>query len=128
SEEPLTAEQREWMMATRRKHREQEQTIYGASIMGSPLALPAGDIQAVIGFVHRSESIHNVDDNAAAPPERELSHLGAWAPYEPELRASNSVSELYGELVVPVLRDLPFAHRLAVEGAFRYSDYSDFDA
>lgn len=128
SEEPLTAEQREWMMATRRKHREQEQTIYGASIMGSPLALPAGDIQAVIGFERRSESIHNVDDNAAAPPERELSHLGAWAPYEPELRASNSVSELYGELVVPVLRDLPFAHRLSVEGAFRYSDYSDFDA
>ena len=128
SEELLTAEQRDWMMATRRKHREQTQTIYGASIGGSPLTLPAGDLQAFVGIEHRREGIHNVDDNAAAPPERELSHLGAWAPYEPELRASNTVSEAFGELVVPVLRDLPFVHRLTVEGAYRYSDYSDFDA
>ena len=126
SEAPLTAEQRDWMMATRRKHREQTQTIYGASITGSPLALPAGDVQAVLGVEHRREAIHNVDDNGAAPPDRELSHLGAWAPYEPELKASNKVSEAYGELVVPVLRNAPFAYRLTVEGAYRYSNYSDF--
>ncbi|MFC4257311.1 TonB-dependent receptor [Altererythrobacter xixiisoli] len=128
SEAELTAEQRAWMMATRRKHREQTQSIYGANITGSPFALPAGDIQAVVGFEYRRESIHNVDDNGAAPPAKELSHLGAWAPYEPELRASNDVAEAYGEVVVPLLRDLPFAHRLTVEGAYRYSDYSDFDA
>ncbi|MBH1991408.1 MAG: TonB-dependent receptor [Sphingomonadaceae bacterium] len=128
SEAPLTAEQRKWMMATRRKHREQKQTIYGGHIGGSPFALPAGDVQAVLGFEHRKESIHNVDDNGAAPPEQELSHLGTWAPYEPELQASTSVSEAYGELVVPVLRDLPFAHRLTVEGAYRYSNYSSFDS
>jgi len=128
STEPLTAEQREWMMATRRKHREQKQTIFGGVVSGSPFALPAGAVQAVIGFEHRKESIHNVDDNGAAPPAQELSHLGAWAPYEPELKASNHVSEFYGELVVPVLRDMPFIHRLTVEGAYRYSDYSDFDA
>ncbi|WP_447764000.1 TonB-dependent receptor [Sphingopyxis panaciterrae] len=128
SQDPLTAEQREWMMATRRKHREQKQTIYGANITGSPFSLPAGEVQAVLGFERREESIHNIDDNGAAPPEKELSHLGAWAPYEPELRASNHVSEVYGELVVPVLRDLPFIHRLTVEGAYRYSNYSDFDS
>jgi outer membrane receptor protein involved in Fe transport len=128
SEAPLTAEQRGWMMATRRKHREQTQKIFGASITGSPFALPAGEVQAVLGVEHRREAIHNVDDNGAAPPEKELSHLGAWAPYEPELRASNHVSEVYGELVVPVLRDLPFIHKLTVEGAVRYSDYSDFES
>ncbi len=123
-----TAAQRDWMMATRRKHREQTQKIFGANIAGSPFSLPAGDIQAVIGVEHRRESIHNVDDNGAAPPEKELSHLGAWAPYEPELRASNHVSEAYGELVVPLLRDMPFIHSLTVEGAYRYSDYSDFES
>lgn len=128
SEAPLTAEQRAWMMATRRKHREQKQTLYGGSITGSPFSLPAGAVQAVLGVERREESIHNVDDNGAAPPDKELSHLGTWAPYEPELRASNDVSEIYGELVVPLLRDLPFVHRLTVEGAYRYSDYSDFDA
>lgn len=126
STDPLSAELRDWMMATRRKHREQKQTIWGFNISGSPLSLPAGDVLAVVGFEHRKDSIHNVDDNGAAPPARELSHLGAWAPYEPELRASNKVSEIYGELVVPVLRDVPFVHRLTVEGAYRYSDYSDF--
>jgi iron complex outermembrane recepter protein len=128
SEEPLTAEQRAWMMATRRKHREQKQTIYGANVAGSPFALPAGDVQMVIGFEHRDESVHNVDDNGAAPPALELSHLGTWAPYEPELKASTSVSEFYGELVVPVLRDQPFAERLTLEGAYRYSNYSAFDS
>lgn len=128
STEDLTAEQREWMMGTRRKHREQTQTIFGAVMSGSPFSLPAGELQAVIGFEHRKESIHNVDDNGAAPPASELSHLGTWAPYEPELKASNHVSEVYAELVAPILRDLPFAHRLTLEGAFRYSDYSDFDS
>jgi len=128
STDALTPEQRDWMIATRRKHRQQTQTIYGADIAGSPFALPAGDVQAVLGFEHRKESVHNMDDNGAAPPANELSHLGAWAPYEPELKASNDVSELYGELVVPVLSDLPFARRLTVEGAYRYSDYSDFDS
>src|SRR3546814_13138506 len=94
------------MMATRRKHRKQTQNIFGASLTGSPFSLPAGDVQAALGVEHRRESIHNVDENGAAPPEKELSHLGAWAPYETELRASNNVSEAYAELVVPPLRDL----------------------
>lgn len=128
SEAPLTAEQRDWMLATRQKKREQRQHIMGGSIAGSPFGLPAGDVQLVLGVEHRKESIHNVDDNGAAPPTNELSHTGTWAPYEPELRASNKVSEIYGELVVPVLRDQPFFHHLSVEGAYRYSDYSDFDA
>ncbi|MGV3479287.1 MAG: TonB-dependent receptor plug domain-containing protein, partial [Sphingobium sp.] len=63
STDPLTPEQRNWMMATRGKHREQKQTIYGANIAGSPFALPAGPVQAVLGVERRKESIHNVDDN-----------------------------------------------------------------
>ncbi|MGY0556431.1 MULTISPECIES: TonB-dependent receptor [unclassified Lysobacter] len=128
STEELSPELRDWMMATRRKHREQRQTIFGGSLAGELFSLPAGEVQAVLGIEHRKESIHNVDDNGAAAPANELSHLGTWAPYEPELAASNDVSEIYAELVVPVLKDLPFAHRLTVEGAYRYSDYSDFDS
>src|SRR3546814_16397325 len=46
----------------------------------------------------------------------------------PELDESFNVSEAYGELVVPLLSDLPFARRLEVEGAYRYSDYSTVGA
>jgi iron complex outermembrane receptor protein len=38
------------------------------------------------------------------------------------------VWEAYGELVVPVLRDLPFARRIDIEGAYRYSDYNTVGA
>ena len=37
---------------------------------------------------------------------------------------SFDVKEVYGELVVPILADLPFVHLLAFEGGIRYSDYS----
>lgn len=37
--------------------------------------------------------------------------------------ASSSVREAYAELLVPILKDKPFAKNLDVEGAWRYSDY-----
>ncbi len=126
--DPLSAEQRAWMIGTRHKKRKNTQTVAGVNIAGSPFALPAGDVQAVLGVEYRKDTVDNFDDNMAAPPANELSHLGAWAPYEPALKASNDVSEAYAELVVPVLRDTPFANRLTLEGAYRYSDYSDFDS
>src|SRR3546814_6821163 len=53
---------------------------------------------------------------------------GAVPSQHPELYESFNVSEAYGELVVPLLSDLPFARRLEVEGAYRYSDYSTVGA
>src|SRR5262249_53708045 len=45
----------------------------------------------------------------------------------PAIKASQSVSEVFGELVVPLLRNLRFARNLQIEGAYRYSDYSNYD-
>lgn len=126
--DPLTPAQREYMIATRRKHRENTQLVYGGRIAGDLVSLPTGELRAVLGVEYRKETVDNIDDNLAGPPENELSHLGNWTPYEPALKAANDVSEVYTELVVPVLDDVPFAHRLTVEGAYRYSNYSDFDA
>ena len=38
---------------------------------------------------------------------------------------SYSVKELFGELVVPLLADQPFAHKFEFNGALRYADYSN---
>lgn len=38
---------------------------------------------------------------------------------------SYNVKELFGEVVVPLLADLPFAHNVEFNGAVRYSDYSN---
>ena len=124
SVDPLSDAQRAYMMGTRRKSRENTQLVYGGNLTGGLFSLPAGEVQSVLGFEYRRETVSNVDD--AAAETRELSHQAAWAPYEPPLDAEYDVSELYAELVVPVLKDLPFAHKLTMEGAYRYSDYSTF--
>lgn len=38
---------------------------------------------------------------------------------------SYSVKELFGEVVIPLLADLPFAQNLELNGALRYADYSN---
>ena len=124
STDPLTEEQRAYMLGTRRKQRENTQTVYGGNLVGDLFSLPAGKVQTVLGFEYRREAVDNVDDAAAASGE--LAHQAAWAPYEPPLKAAYDVSEFFGEVVVPVLSDVRFAHKLTMEGAYRYSDYSTF--
>src|SRR3546814_2806305 len=44
------------------------------------------------------------------------------------MRISDWSSDVCSSDLVPLLRDLPFIHKLTVEGAVRYSDYSDFES
>jgi outer membrane receptor protein involved in Fe transport len=118
-----TAEQREWLFATRRERRVTTQAIYGGSIVGPVFALPYGDVSIAVGAEHRKETLKTREDPLAVPGE--LAHSGGITRHA-EIDASLKVSEIYGELVVPLLSDLPFAHRLEVEGAYRYSDYDAF--
>lgn len=120
-----TAAQREWLFATRHERRVTTQAIYGGSIVGSVLSLPYGDVSIALGAEHRKETLKTTEDPLAIPGE--LAHSGGITRHA-EIDAALKVSEIYGELVVPLLRDLPFAHRLDVEGAYRYSDYSTFGA
>ncbi|HQS96330.1 MAG TPA: TonB-dependent receptor, partial [Novosphingobium sp.] len=120
-----TAEQREWMFATRHERRVTTQAIFGGSIVGSVFSLPYGDVSIAVGAEHRKETLKTTEDALAIPGE--LAHSGGVTRHA-EIDASLSVSELYGEMVVPLLRDLPFVHRLEIEGAYRYSDYNTFGA
>lgn len=121
--EPLSQAQRTYMLTDRTGRRVNTQQVYGANVSGDLLALPYGDLSIALGVERRRETLKTVDDPRAATGE--VAYFGL-AGAQPDISASRSVSELYGELVVPVLRDLPFAHRLEVEGAYRYSDYSGY--
>jgi outer membrane receptor protein involved in Fe transport len=83
-------------------------------------------VSFALGAEHRKDTLRTTDDPLAL--NGELTYVGSDAPVHPELDKSMNVSEVYGELVVPLLRDVPFAHRLEVEGAYRYSDYSTVGA
>lgn len=118
-----TEAQSEWMFATRREKRVNSQMVFGASIVGKAFTLPFGDVSFALGGEYRKDKLHTTEDPLAIPSE--LAHAAAVTRHEP-ITASASVKELYGEIVVPLLRDLPFARRLEVEGAYRYSDYNTF--
>lgn len=118
---PLSQEQREWLFTDRVETRKNSQQVYGGSIVGDAFALPYGDVKIALGAEHRRETLSTKDDPLSTSGE--LSH-GYLLSKHPDIEASFNVTELFGEIVVPVLRYLPFAHRLEVEGAYRYSDYS----
>lgn len=85
---------------------------------GQIFELPGGPIGFALGAEYRKESSRFNPDV--------LLQQGALADFSLQLpeQGAFDVKEVFGELQVPVLRDLPFAHNLAFGAALRLSDYS----
>ena len=49
---------------------------------------------------------------------------GTCSPERPPIAGGFTVKEVFGEIGIPLLADLPFVHRLELNGAVRYSDYT----
>ena len=111
-----------YVMADAHNRRVNTLQTFGASVSGSVFALPYGDVSIALGAEHRREGLKTTVD--AMVKNRELVHTFSPVGFEPELDVSSSVTEAYGEIVVPVLKDIPFARRLELETAYRYSDYN----
>lgn len=121
--EPLTQEQKDWLFYDRHSRRTNTQEMYGASLNGRLIDLPYGAASFAIGAERRTESLESREDPLALSGE---AATGSQLPAQQPINAKMNVTEFYGELVAPLLRDLPFANRLSVEGAYRYSDYDAF--
>ncbi|WP_440572895.1 TonB-dependent receptor plug domain-containing protein [Stenotrophomonas muris] len=92
---------------------------YYANIAGSLFTLPAGDLGFALGYEYR-------EDKGSYNPDA-LSQTG----YSTDLAAGPTgggydVNEVYLELNVPILADLPGAKELSFNAATRYSKYSTF--
>ena len=96
-----------------------ERTVGGASLAGEFLSLPAGPISAAVGVEYRSDDYHYTPGATDLALEYGSSSRAITA-------GRFDVSEVFGEVRVPLLADKPFANVLALEGAVRYSDYSNF--
>jgi len=93
------------------------QNAAALNIQGKLLDLPAGPLQVAFGAEYRSEKANATSDTA--------SQASLWDYANPKpLHGSYNAKELYGEINVPVLKDVPFIQRLDVTGALRYTDYS----
>jgi iron complex outermembrane receptor protein len=98
-----------------------QQHVVSGSIsgdFGAFFELPGGPIGFSLGAEYRKEKSNFVPDT--------LLQQGALADFSLQLpeKGSFDVKEIFGELSVPVLKEVPFAYNLSFGAAIRFSDYS----
>ncbi len=96
-----------------------ERSVAGASLAGEFLDLPGGAISAAIGVEYRDDKYEYMPGATDLAREYGSASRGITA-------GGYDVSEVFAEVRVPILSDKPGARVLALEGAARYSDYSNF--
>jgi outer membrane receptor protein involved in Fe transport len=98
---------------------------FEANASGELFNLPAGAVQLAVGSAWRREFLQSQVDYVALATADGSCFISQEACGSP-VQGSYSVGELYGELFVPVLKDVPFAKALNVTFGSRYSNYSNF--
>jgi outer membrane receptor protein involved in Fe transport len=95
-----------------------DQARISGNITGNLVDLPAGPLGIAIGAEARTDRGEILVDDA----QRTGNIYGFNATQNQKGKVN--VKELYGEVRIPVLADLPFVHEFSVEAGARYSDYS----
>ncbi|RZM11825.1 MAG: TonB-dependent receptor [Sphingomonas sp.] len=92
---------------------------YTANLSGELFDLPGGPVGIAIGYEHRFQR------GSFDPDPIIQAGLGADIPAQ-AARGQFNVDEIYGEIRLPILKDVPFFSSLELNGAVRHSDYSTF--
>jgi len=90
------------------------QDAYG-NISGPVYQLPAGPLNAALGFEYRTDSIDNQPDPVTSSGDSAIFQLPTRGSYE--------TASLYAELNIPILSNLPFVKTLTGDVSSRY-DYN----
>jgi outer membrane receptor protein involved in Fe transport len=105
---------------------------WDASANGSLFTLPAGDMQLAVGGSYRKEYVGGDVDPLIQNSYSVINGVGAFICPGPNSICSAAsqggfnIKEAYAELLIPVLKDVPFAHSLNIDLGDRYSKYSNF--
>ncbi len=106
------------------------------SANGGLFDIQGGTVSAAIGTSYRRDAFNQVTDAqsqeirsgtgiGAAFPAGLINTLGGFERTNPQpTRGSYNVTEVFGELEVPLLQNLPMAQSLSFNGAVRYVSYS----
>jgi len=100
-----------------------QQTVWEANLQGSLFALPAGRVQAAVGASYRHNAYNFQNDTLTTQGTSFMEQaLGLY----PSGNSSGRIvaKELYGELLVPLLSDIPMIKKLDLELGARTSDYN----
>lgn len=104
---------------------------FGGSINGSPFSTWAGPVSVALNAEYRRESlVETTTASSLTVPNFTGIRLATppalnWAyATEAAMSGKNSVWEVGGEVLVPLLENAPLAQRFALNGALRYTNYS----
>lgn len=81
-------------------------------------SLPGGAVELVGGFEYRRETASSTPDALSASG---ATFFNAFSPFTPP---TYKVLEAFGEIELPILKDMPFAEALTLSAAGRISDYN----
>jgi outer membrane receptor protein involved in Fe transport len=101
-----------------------DQHVASANIQGTPFSTWAGPVSIGVGYEYRADKAVGTSDPLAQRINANGS-LGGWIlgnqlPFSGKI----TVSEFYGEALIPLATDMAFAKELNVTGAIRRTDYS----
>lgn len=90
------------------------------SVDGPLFNLPGGAAQLALGAEYRKQRIDDTPDANAI--NGNLFGLTTSNP----TRGTDSVKEVFGEVFLPLLKDMPFVYRLNLNASARYTDYKSY--
>jgi iron complex outermembrane recepter protein len=114
----LTPAMAAFLAPVRTQHSVFDRNMVGGTLSGEVFDVPAGPVAVAVGFEHRDESYKFTPSAEDAAGSFQQASTG------PAIAGGVKVTEFFGEVGVPLLRDAPFAHLLAAEAGYRYSDYT----
>jgi len=100
------------------------QTIVETNFQGKVIDLPAGELRAAVGASYREERYDFVNETAATIGTNFLDSIVGIYPSALMKNQGYNVKEIYGELLIPVLADIPFIQAFNLEVGGRMSDYN----
>jgi iron complex outermembrane recepter protein len=98
-----------------------QQTVWEANAQGKVFDLPAGSVKAAIGATRRSNAYTFLEDTLKTRTSSFLDQALGIYPAN-DINATLTSKEFYGEISVPVLKDLPGIRLLELVGGARQSD------
>lgn len=97
-----------------------------AGVSGSLFSLPAGDLQLAAGVNYTKQYINSQVDQSVLVNPVDLTCSGPQSICSAPTQGGYNVKEAYAELLIPILKDVPFARSLNVDLGDRYSKYNLF--
>ena len=99
------------------------QDVGEANIQGGLYDLPAGELKFALGVDYRSEDFH-FDPDSGFNANQDFPNVDQNIILPTSVAGVTSVKEVYAEVSIPIVKDLPFVKSFEVDPGVRWSDYN----